>query len=524
MIAALLFMAQVAAPQLPPGVSPDFSAQVYAIEKLLEAGEFAQATTALDAMPTAQVKVGWDDSALPAELKPQFEKARDLAFATWKSFAPPLSLSLATDAPLMVKFVPSLEAKNEEGLFKGMVIRRDGPKTEALIGIQRSNPLSPSTDMNIHNDVVRAIGTYLGVADSLVQNTGMAPQDFPTRQKFFIMRQDSNAALANLAALSALRAAATASQKVVAIQPKLAMGPVSTTLGGMLKGEKRTFNIELANEGTAPIQMWVKPDCGCTTVEAPSSLAPGEKRTLSGTFDSSEFDGPISKRVVIVTNDPAQPARTYTITGDVKPMFRFLTPDGPVAILDENGGKAVVYLTFTDVAPFVVQRVDLLGLQGQVEYDRWKGELPDPERGEASRARSGYKFTISFPAKMPPGRAPAAISIQTDSKIHPRIQFMVQAQKGIVALPDEMYMGEATEAKAGKFIVSRPGKPFKIVGIDSESPNIRASVKAGTKDEYTVEVEYDGKAAKGELVSALIVKTDDAKQPTIRVPVVVQVR
>ena len=95
------------------------------------------------------------------------------------------------------------------------------------------------------------------------------------------------------------------------------------------------------------------------------------------------------------------------------------------------------------------------------------------------------------------------------------------AQKGIVALPDQVYLGEISgSAKRASFLVSRPGRDFAITKITSDSTRFKASSEAVRgKWEHKVTVEFDGKATQGPLNANIVVHTDDPKQPQITVPI-----
>ncbi len=523
MISALIVFAQVAAPVMPAGASIEFHAQVLAIEQMLAAGEFAKASERLNDMPTAALSIAWDDAAVPQDQRAGFAQARDTALASWNLFGPSIAFTVQPTGSLGFKFAPTSGKKSHDGsTHLGMWLNLNRPRAEAVIGLSRGDKSTVTSINGVHNDVARAIGSYFGVGDSPVSSTAMYPSHFAAGRSM-LMRQDVDAAIGNLRVLDALRAAAAQRQKVTPAKSKLVVGE-GFKLGKMLQGEKKQFTIDLKNEGDAPLQMWLKPECGCTTVQGALTVAPGATWPLTVAFDSKEFDGDVTKGIAIVTNDPVQPVRHFKIEGNIRPMYRFLTPAGPVAILDEQGGSFDVYLTFKDVEPFNIKRLDLNGLPGEVDYVAWQGELPDPQRGEPSAVRKGYKITVTIPDRIPPGRSPGTLILSTDSPIVPRVQFTVQAQKGIVALPDELYLGVASEPKAYKLLVSRPGRPFRIMGVTSQSPAFKVDYKQVTTDEYALEIAYDGKAPKGEFSTSLRVTTDDPKQPVVTIPVIGTIR
>ncbi|HSI73303.1 MAG TPA: hypothetical protein VK934_09000, partial [Fimbriimonas sp.] len=222
MITALLVLAQTLPPILPPGVSPEFSAQVFGIEQLLEAGQFDAATEKLKGMPTSRVTLAWDDSNLLAEKRAEYAQSRDQAIAVWKNFARDITIEVQPSAPLAFTFSAEPLEKTKAGHASGMTLTLTRPQAKAVIATTRGNPIQPSTAGNIQNDVFRAIGTYLGIGDSAFAGTVMAPVHWPA-PKFSPMKQDIDVALLNLRILDSLRSAAANKQSIKATQPKFSV-------------------------------------------------------------------------------------------------------------------------------------------------------------------------------------------------------------------------------------------------------------------------------------------------------------
>jgi hypothetical protein len=518
MITALLALSQASTPALPAGVSPEFSAQVYAIEQLLEGGQFDAASERLKTMPSTKIAISWDDAKVPADQKAEYAEARDQALRAWKTSTPDLSFEVAPNAPLKVSFSSTPLEKTADGFLKGMVLSFSRPTASAVIGLVRGNPAQASTAGNIQNDVFRAVGAYLGISDSPFASTAMTAIHFPS-QKFAPMRQDIEVALQNLRALDALRTAAANRQTMKAGQPKLVIAGASDA-GPLLQGERKRFQIQLKNEGNGVAQLWSRPDCGCITFTGTQSLAPGESKTIDANFDTTNFEGDFEKHIYFISNDPQSPLQTFTFRGNIRPMYRILAPSGPVAVVDGKEGSVELFLTFKDVEPFGIRQAGIQGLPGTVTFEPWEGVLADPQKGEGPVARKGYRILAKINGTVPPGRSGIGLVLQTNSPMHPIVQYTIYAQKGIVALPDQLNFGEVAGPKQAKFIVTRPGKAFKVSAVTSNSPNFKAAFVQTAPDEVMVEVAYDGKAPLGDLNGLLTIKTTDAKQPTVLVPII----
>jgi hypothetical protein len=266
--------------------------------------------------------------------------------------------------------------------------------------------------------------------------------------------------------------------------------------------------------------VYVRPECGCVTGQQVYNVPAGKSQRVELQFDSTDFMGKLLRKIYVVSNDPEKPTREIDVTTTVVPTYRFLTPDGPVIVAGDKQGVGELYLTFNDIEPFSIKDIQTAGPSGDVAWEDWSGSLPDPAMNEAPRTRKGYKLTVTVPSKLPPGRSPMTIFVTTESPDYPVLQTEIYVQKGIVAIPDELYLGEMSGPKTGKFVVSRPGKNYKILGATSSSPNLKVTIKPGENgQEWICEVAYDGKSSFGEFNQTITLRTDDPKQPTVKVPV-----
>lgn len=87
------------------------------------------------------------------------------------------------------------------------------------------------------------------------------------------------------------------------------------------EGDTVVGSFRLRNTGTAALLIRkVETSCGCTVVAlADRLLLPGAERTVRVTLSTRGLLGFQRKRVVLHTNDPASPAVTLLLCGDVRP-------------------------------------------------------------------------------------------------------------------------------------------------------------------------------------------------------------
>jgi hypothetical protein len=111
--------------------------------------------------------------------------------------------------------------------------------------------------------------------------------------------------------------------------PEIALETSLLELGDMPNGEIAERQVTVRNDGSTPLVVdTVTTTCGCTTASlTPMTIPPGESGVLTIAFDSGahgpDLRGAIMRRVILITNDPAQPEAlvdlTATITEPVGP-------------------------------------------------------------------------------------------------------------------------------------------------------------------------------------------------------------
>ena len=102
-------------------------------------------------------------------------------------------------------------------------------------------------------------------------------------------------------------------------RPEVVLSETSFDFGSVAQGSKVVREIDIKNTGTADLIIQrVSPSCGCTTTAVSSpTVKPGASEKIRVTFDTSGFFGPKKKTVSVLTNDPENPERVFTLTGHV---------------------------------------------------------------------------------------------------------------------------------------------------------------------------------------------------------------
>jgi hypothetical protein len=106
---------------------------------------------------------------------------------------------------------------------------------------------------------------------------------------------------------------------VLFAQPRIVVEKPVIDKGSIFQGEIKTILIPVFNDGTDTLLVKeVTTSCGCT-VAKPSTfaVAPKGAATVEATFNSTGFQGPLTKVVTIRTNDTASPNTSIRILFNV---------------------------------------------------------------------------------------------------------------------------------------------------------------------------------------------------------------
>jgi hypothetical protein len=93
-------------------------------------------------------------------------------------------------------------------------------------------------------------------------------------------------------------------------QPDIQLASDHVALGTVTNGQVEQFEVEVRNDGSAPLTIEaVTTSCGCTSASvSPETIQAGEAGILAVSYDSGahgpEFSGEVERQVFIASNDP----------------------------------------------------------------------------------------------------------------------------------------------------------------------------------------------------------------------------
>lgn len=526
LILGILVSTSQPAPVIGPGANRWFHESVAKVERFIAAGQWDQARQVLGRLcDGGAIAYSWDDSAVPQNRKAEIRQALDEAVQSWHFQLPALQLVEAKNPTIRFVFVPKLPPAPGQKMPKGAVFFTSTdpkePAVEALIGLTRGPEQGPASPTDVAHELAYAIGVALGAEEALRNSGVMGRVDHHYSARPAVSPWEGQVVSANAETVQQLKAAVAAKKKLVFGAPKLQFEPASVVTRPTVQGELLEFSIQLTNAGSSPLTFKLLPDCSCFRIQQGGALEPGQTGIIRVDADTGLLAGPTRKTLYLYTNDPDNLVRTIPVEFDVEPRYRFLSPlRTRTLLLSDRGTPFEVFLAVNPKTPFTIKSAKLEGMAAEVVFEPWQGTMPDPELNEGPRPRSGYRFRALLGASPPVGRVPVTLLIETDKPELGKLAFTLFCQKGIVALPGQVYLGQMQPVpRTAVFLVSRPGRPFRILRIESDSPHLKAVARdEGDQCNYRVTVEYDGKAQPGNFSATLRVLTDDPDQPVVSVP------
>lgn len=307
-------------------------------------------------------------------------------------------------------------------------------------------------------------------------------------------------------------------------QPTIMIAEKIKDVGQVAKGEKVRAVFEVKNTGQAPLEIsQVRPTCGCTVADFDRTIPPGGSGKVVAEVDTAGFNGPISKAVLVFSNDPATPQVNLVIKAEVRAYVEVLPR--PLVIFQSvlQGETATQKLTLVsaDGSDFKVLSATPSGGPYEIAYH----ELPAKER-TPDRKGSQWELTVTVPATAPDGMLNHKILVKTTAPKAPEVTINVTgAVRPVVqVIPGEVNFGTvAGDALVGRNVMinnNRQGTELKLSDVSVDNPNFTTEVltlQAGQK--FQVAVTLKAGAPKGPQKATLKIKTSDPMRKLLEIPI-----
>ena len=213
--------------------------------------------------------------------------------------------------------------------------------------------------------------------------------------------------------------AAEAAAAVEGGVPKLVVAAPEYNFGKMDNTQTVECDFLLKNGGTGTLKIEnVRASCGCTTAAmAKDQIGPNEEVALHATLNLKGRQGPQTKAITVISNDPENPSFQLRITGEAIASISI----EPMAVQfgrieDDNPREATVTIASQkEGVTFKVLSAELDGL------DFVKHEIKEVEAGKK------YEMLVKTDSNLPVGNHNGRFIIRTDS-----------AERAVIWLPVSM--------------------------------------------------------------------------------------
>ena len=338
-----------------------------------------------------------------------------------------------------------------------------------------------------------------------------------------------------LAVLVSLISVAATAQDAKA--PKLTLVDAVKDFGTVAKGAKLDHAFTIRNTGNADLEIIaVRPACGCTVAEFDKVIKPGQSGKVVAHVDTTSFTGPISKAVMIESNDTTNPTAQVAVHAVVKPFVEAY-PAGQMRFnfLQGDVESQSIVLYSEETEPFEIVRIESPREWVKVEHAKITDEAQLAKNvGRPGQAQHRITVTAGGPdAKL--GPVVEKVKIVTNSRHQPeyivnlygvvRPRYRVEPLGGV-------NFGEVApnEPAATRSLLVRTGNmkdpaSFAVTKVESSVPAVKTEIRPlANKGEYEVTLHLDEKAKPGDLAGEVKIYTTDDVIPVTTVPVKVKVK
>jgi hypothetical protein len=282
---------------------------------------------------------------------------------------------------------------------------------------------------------------------------------------------------------------------------------------------------DLINEGDAKLVIKaVRPTCGCTVADFDPEIAPGATGKIKAKLDTKDFAGPISKSILVMSDDPQNPTVTLVIKADIRPFIEIL-PRPLIrfnAVLHEPMNQ-----TFIVVGADPEKDVSVRSVTSSVPFIETSMRPLGEDELVPGKSKTQYEVTLSLADDAPVGPVNAVLSVNTDLKEAPTVPVKIYGvvRAMIHVTPSQVQFG-SVEAKTrpGRNLIvvnnRTDGTAVEVIEATIDDPAFAAQVmtiEQGRRYQVTVVVIAD--ADPGSRDATLTLKTTDKDFPTVTVPV-----
>jgi uncharacterized protein YggU (UPF0235/DUF167 family) len=318
------------------------------------------------------------------------------------------------------------------------------------------------------------------------------------------------------------KAAAPAEKKAVVAAPKIEVIPETKDAGIVAKGQVIETTFVVKNNGGSDLLITdARPGCGCTVASFDKVIKPGAEGKVMTSVDTKSFSGPISKSVLLVSNDPERGQINLFVKATVKPFVDILPqPYVRVAVVKgDSDSRDVILLSEEKTFKPTVAEASQPYVKAEIAPAGEKDKIPG-HPGEQ------YRLRITVTADAPEGLLNAPVRVSTGVAQQPTVEIPISGvvRARVSVTPVLVNFGNFT---AGKDAITRniivtnnkPATPVKVTRAEVSIPGFITDVVPTQEGvSYTVVVKASDKVKKGALDGTVKLYTTDKDKPMIELP------
>jgi len=297
--------------------------------------------------------------------------------------------------------------------------------------------------------------------------------------------------------------------------------------GKVFEQRRYEYRFVVENHGDGGLEIKnVHPACGCTVAEYDSFIEPGGKGEIFLYLDGHQVSGRFEKTATVLTNDPERASVQLTIAGE-EMLYVDVSPTERVALVGEYGEKVIrevrIWSNETDIDFRIESVTTTLGDLMTVDFEP---------------AEDGHWIVrLEKHPEMPAESANGVVTVHSNSVGMPEklIQVQVIAKGAITKHPQMVNYGNVPFGLTGKegapltrtVTLFKGSGTFRITGIEIDSDRFETRVVPIDSGRYEVKVTFTPptkQAVRQKVEAEMLVRTDDPREPVIRIRLIARAR
>ncbi|MDO9541466.1 MAG: DUF1573 domain-containing protein [Kiritimatiellia bacterium] len=301
------------------------------------------------------------------------------------------------------------------------------------------------------------------------------------------------------------------------LAPNIVCNETEFFFGSAPNTETISHDFIILNEGESPLHVSaVRADCGCVAARlGNNTLAPGKSAALKVKFDLKGRSGKQIRRIIVESNDQAQPRLVLVLIGEAI---------APLEIVPDQLYWGNIHLNAS-----VEKSCEIRFADGDESYINSIASSNPAFVAEllTVKPRRVYKVIVRSIPPLCPGSFQSTLRLPTD---HPRFKTLEIPMQGrivddIYAIPEEIIIASPeknkNECKISRALLVYSGlkKKFKILRVELPAPEMKSNIRslaAGVGWRIDLRNIIPSRILDG---ASILIFTDSEAIPTLKVPI-----